>query len=58
MMNKKDINTFCETCFQIKCKQCSWTATEKDLIKIQKGELTTCPQCGWKPENLYQTILV
>jgi len=51
MMNKKDINTFCEMCFQIKCKQCSWTATEKDLIKIQKGELTTCPQCGWKPEK-------
>lgn len=42
-------NIDCETCFKIICKKCGWAATDADVLKIQKGEMTACPECGWKP---------
>lgn len=39
----------CTTCYQIACKKCDWVATEEDVLLIQKGEVTKCPICGWKP---------
>lgn len=44
-MNTKE----CVTCFKIICKQCGWEAQECDVLLIQKGEMTACPDCGWKP---------
>ncbi len=45
MKKEKD----CEICYRILCKRCGWVAFEDDVIKIQKGEITACPECGWKP---------
>ncbi len=39
----------CETCFKIACKECDWVASEKEVDLIQKGDMTTCPKCAWKP---------
>lgn len=39
----------CETCYRIACKNCDWVATEEEVVAIQNGTLTACPQCGWKP---------
>ncbi|KKR72181.1 MAG: hypothetical protein UU81_C0008G0012 [Microgenomates group bacterium GW2011_GWC1_41_8] len=40
-----------KSCPEIKCGRlgCNWKASEQEVKKIQKGELTNCPQCGWKP---------
>jgi hypothetical protein len=39
----------CDVCYKIICKGCSWTASDEEVLQIQKGELTACPECGWKP---------
>jgi hypothetical protein len=39
----------CQVCYKITCKQCGWEATDEDVIKIQKAQLTACPLCDWKP---------
>jgi hypothetical protein len=39
----------CTTCYKIICKQCGWEARDCDVLAIQKGEMTTCPDCGWQP---------
>lgn len=44
-MDTKD----CDICYQITCKKCKWVAGMEEVEKIQKGELTACPMCGWKP---------
>jgi NAD-dependent SIR2 family protein deacetylase len=44
-MNKQD----CETCYKIICKQCGWVASDEEVLKIQRGEMTVCPECGWSP---------
>lgn len=38
-------------CKEIKCGKvgCGWKADEDDLRKIKSGEMTCCPDCGWKP---------
>lgn len=46
----KETNS-CEICYRIACKQCDWVASEEEVIAIQQGELSACPQCGWKPNN-------
>ena len=46
----KPEETPCKVCYQIRCKQCGWEATDEDTAKIQCGALTACPVCGWKPE--------
>jgi DNA-directed RNA polymerase subunit RPC12/RpoP len=46
-MKKQKIE--CIDCFKIICRQCGWIADEAAELQIQKGELTTCPMCGWKP---------
>lgn len=43
-MDKQDQN--CEVCYQIKCKNCGWEPDEFELIQVQKGTLTKCPDCG------------
>jgi len=52
-MKKRKINSdnqqSCDICYQIKCKQCGWVADESSVVKIQNGEMTVCPVCGWKP---------
>jgi hypothetical protein len=40
----------CDICYKIICKQCGWTASDEEVMKIQKGEITECPECGWKPD--------
>jgi DNA-directed RNA polymerase subunit RPC12/RpoP len=49
LMEKMQTTIECVDCFKIVCKQCGWEATDMDVIKIQKGEMTACPVCGWKP---------
>jgi len=39
----------CAICYQIKCKKCDWVVTDKEVEKIQKGEMIACPVCRWKP---------
>lgn len=43
------IDQTCETCYQIACKKCDWVASDEEVELIQKGEMTACPKCGWKP---------
>ncbi|MFH0937253.1 MAG: hypothetical protein V1808_03085 [Candidatus Daviesbacteria bacterium] len=38
-----------EGCKKIKCKKCSWEASDEEAKKVVKGEITCCPECGWKP---------
>lgn len=45
-----------ENCQKIRCggkkedgTDCGWEAKDEDAKKIQKGEMTCCPECGWKP---------
>jgi hypothetical protein len=46
----KEKNTeSCDICYKIICKGCGWEASGEEVLKIQKGELTACPVCGWKP---------
>lgn len=45
MKNAKD----CEVCYKIICKGCGWVADDDAVLKIQNGEITSCPMCGWKP---------
>lgn len=47
MKQKQQIT--CETCFRIACKKCTWVATTQEVEAIQKGKMTACPLCGWKP---------
>ncbi len=44
----KDQQT-CDICYQIKCRKCGWIATDEDVLKIQRREMTACPDCGWVP---------
>jgi len=44
-MKEKD----CDICYKIICKQCGWEACDAEVLAIQKGEITACPDCGWKP---------
>ena len=39
----------CETCYRIACRKCTWVATQEEVAAIQKGAMTACPLCGWKP---------
>jgi len=39
----------CEICYKIICKQCGWEANDEEVLKIQKGIITACPECGWEP---------
>jgi len=39
----------CEICYKIICKGCGWEASDDEVLKIQKEELTACPLCGWRP---------
>jgi DNA-directed RNA polymerase subunit RPC12/RpoP len=39
----------CDICYKIICRQCGWEADDDAVLKIQKGEITACPECGWKP---------
>lgn len=39
----------CEECFKIKCKNCGWEASEREVQKVQSGKLKTCPDCGASP---------
>lgn len=39
----------CTICYRIACKKCDWVASDEEVEKIQKGLLTVCPICGWKP---------
>jgi DNA-directed RNA polymerase subunit RPC12/RpoP len=46
----KDVNQEdCHVCYKIICKQCKWEADARAVEKIQCGEITACPDCGWKP---------
>lgn len=45
MKKRKD----CDICYQIVCKRCGWKADEDAVLQIQKGEMTACPKCGWRP---------
>lgn len=38
-----------ENCSKIKCKKCSWEASENEAQQVTEGKLTCCPRCGWKP---------
>ena len=49
MLNFMKDKQNCEICYRIICKQCGWVASDYDVSKIQKGELSACPTCGWKP---------
>jgi len=42
-------NTTCDMCYQIACKKCDWVANDKEVVSIQKGDMTVCPKCGWQP---------
>ena len=44
---KKD----CTICYKISCKQCGWEATDSEVAQIQKGEIDSCPVCGWSPSG-------
>jgi hypothetical protein len=46
-MKKED----CAICYKIICKQCGWEASDTEVVQIQKGEITACPECGWRPGN-------
>lgn len=50
MLKMKNTDT-CENCYRIICKKCGWQASNEDVLKIQNGELTACPVCGWIPGN-------
>lgn len=39
----------CVDCYKIICNACGWEANNDDVLQIKKGELTTCPECGWSP---------
>lgn len=41
------------SCPEIKCgrRGCSWKANDTEAEKIQKGELTCCPKCKWRPDG-------
>jgi len=39
----------CSDCYRIACKQCDWVASEQEVKEIQKGCMSACPKCGWKP---------
>lgn len=39
----------CTVCYKIICKRCRWEASDDDVVQIQCGEITSCPDCGWKP---------
>ena len=41
----------CEACFRIICRNCNWIAKKEEVALVQKGLLTSCPQCGWKPQE-------
>lgn len=45
-MKKEEV---CAICYKIICKDCGWEADEVAVLKIQNGEITACPECGWKP---------
>lgn len=38
-----------ENCSKIKCKKCSWEANESQVEQIKRGDLKSCPECGWSP---------
>lgn len=40
----------CDICYQIRCKECGWIASDTDVLSIQKGDMTACPLCGWQPK--------
>lgn len=42
----------CTICYKIRCKQCNWEATDAEVVCIQKGEITACPECGWSPSDI------
>ncbi len=42
----EDQNKNCEECFKIKCRNCGWEPSAKELILINKGKLNSCPLCG------------
>jgi hypothetical protein len=44
-MKKED----CVVCFKIVCRNCQWEPSDEEVIQIQAGKLTACPQCGWVP---------
>ncbi|HWY80164.1 MAG TPA: hypothetical protein VNW29_07440 [Candidatus Sulfotelmatobacter sp.] len=48
-MSKRQPDKDCDICYKIICKQCGWVASEADVLKIQKSEITACPECGWMP---------
>lgn len=48
----KNQNQNCEDCFKIKCKNCGWEPDEKELIEVQSGKLTKCPDCGSEKQLL------
>ena len=39
----------CTVCFKIVCRECKWEPSEEEVVAIQSGKLTACPQCGWIP---------
>lgn len=42
----------CEVCYKIICRSCGWEATDSDVLLIQGGMMTKCPDCGWMPGNI------
>lgn len=40
-----------EKCETISCGRegCDWKASDSEASMVAKGELTACPDCGWKP---------
>lgn len=44
-------NSHSSECKKIKCgnPECDWEASDVEAEKVQQGEITCCPKCGWKP---------
>lgn len=57
-LTKQITKDSCDTCYQIACKKCDWKASDMEALEIQKGKLTNCPKCGWKPTSNPSQFLV
>ncbi|MBI3984924.1 MAG: hypothetical protein HY344_03205 [Candidatus Levybacteria bacterium] len=42
MKDQKD----CKVCYKIKCRNCGWEPSEKELSLVLAGKLIKCPDCG------------
>jgi len=51
MIKNSNSKVNCESCYEIKCQECGWVASKKEIEKIKIGQIKLCPLCGWSPHS-------